>query len=242
MARIGVNVDPLNPAGAPTPQALQAAGFTWVRLVSRPGVESYVSGCLAANVNVLAVIARESFDPDGLPHVLVPPPTMYQFGNEPDGAGVSSWTMDQDTYVSWWNTWAGKLGAPVIAAGLASDDSAGWVSPVIGALDPQPHALAVHAYGLTPATADGVFTPFAALGLPIWLTEWNPLLDWNAATVSPEVAAIWDVFDSKAEAAFWFCWSDGMVDGLGLLDAQGAEKMQYRTLTALQVPSATVNV
>jgi hypothetical protein len=100
----------------------------------------------------------------------------------------------------------------------------------------------VHAYGLTPATADGVFTPFAALGLPIWLTEWNPLLDWNAAAVSPAVAAIWDVFDSKAEAAFWFCWSDGMVEGLGLLDAQGAEKMQYRTLTALQVPSATVNV
>jgi hypothetical protein len=227
---IGVNIDPLNPAGAPEPGALKAIGFNWVRLVSRPGVEPYIQKCQAADIKVLAVIAGDSMQ-DGKLFKLDPPPDVYQVGNEPDGDGVSSWKMDQDAYTQLWNTYAAELDAPVIAAGLCSGDPTGWLGDLVSNLQPPPRALAVHPYGATADDASALFDAFAQFSLPLWLTEWNLLpRDWSDQETETDLTAVWEVFNSRAEAAFWFCWSDGMVSGLGLLDAQGEPKPSYADL------------
>ena len=238
---IGVNVDPLNPAGAPDPAALKAAGFNWVRLVSRPqpGVSAYIQQCQQAGIKVLAVIAGESMQ-NGVPYKLDPPPDVYQLGNEPDGEGVSSWKMDQDAYTRLWNTHAAGLNAPAIAAGLCSDDPPGWIENLLPGLQPRPRALAVHPYGATVDDAQDLFESFAELQFPLWLTEWNPLpRDWTDQTVETDMAAVWAIFSSKAEAAFWFCWSDGMVPGLGLVDGQGQPKPAYADLAQSMGSGAT---
>ena len=127
-----------------------------MRLVSRPGVEPYISKCQAAGIKVLAVIAGESMR-DGVTYKLSPPPDVYQLGNEPDGEGVSSWKMDQDAYRQLWNSYAGGLGAPVIAAGLCSDDAPGWLGNLRDGLSAPPRALAVHPYDASADDARRLF-------------------------------------------------------------------------------------
>jgi hypothetical protein len=70
--------------------------------------------------------------------------------------------------------------------------------------------------------------------LPVWLSEWNlvPREDLNGDTVKADLDALLSILGAQAEAAFWFCWSDGMVAGLGLVDEHGERKPVYQELTA----------
>jgi hypothetical protein len=233
MAIVGMNVDPLNASGAPSPADLKQAGFTWVRLVSRPGVEGYVAQCRAAGVRVLAVLAQESFQGEA-PHLLDPAPDAYQLGNEPDGAGESSWKLSREEYVNLWNALAGGLGERVIAAGLCSDDSFGWIQAIFDELVPAPEAIAVHPYGATPEEAQNLLDEFSSRGVPVWLTEWNlvPRQPLDGDGVASELAALWAVLNASADAAFWFCWSDKMVDGLGVFGKDDQPKPFYQDLVA----------
>lgn len=38
-------------------------------------------------------------------------------------------------------------------------------------------------------------------------------------------------------AAMWFCWSDGMVDGMGLFDKQGSAKPELFAMQGVLMPS-----
>jgi hypothetical protein len=226
-----MNVDPLNPLGAPEPADLKQAGFNWVRLVSRPGVEDYVAKCRAADVQVLAVIASESFDGE-VPHVLAPAPDAYQLGNEPDGAGVSSWKMSKEDYVRLWTSLAGTLGDQVIAAGLCSDDPFDWIQSIFDELVPTPQGIAVHPYGATPQDAQDLLDQFHSLGVPVWLSEWNlvPRESLDGDGVADDLDALWGVLSGSADATFWFCWSDNMVDGLGVFGKDNQAKRIYGDL------------
>jgi hypothetical protein len=204
---IGVNVDPLDPAGEPSPDALREAGFSWVRLVSRPGVERYVADCQAAGLLVLAVVARESQG------YVFGGPDIWQFGNEPDASGPSSWTMSAGDYVAQFAfyqqtyphlTWIG--------AGLASGEPTWWVAAMAiqGPASLHMSGFAVHPYNKTAAQAATLLRAYQKVtpALPLWVTEWHR----PAVEILPFVSMLREL--SVAHA--WFCWTDSMVPGFGM--------------------------
>jgi hypothetical protein len=204
----GINVDPANPVGDPAPQHLARLGARWVRLVSRPGVETYVESAVAAGVLVLAVVARESAG------YLVPGATVYQIGNEPDLSSESSWTMTSSTYIHEWTTYRNAHPElTMIAAGLASGQVSWWqeVAPHLQGCA----ACAVHPYAQTVASGARLLRAYRAVRpeLGLWVTEW-----WQSPLQMLPFARMLQV---EADAAMWFCWSSGMVSNMGLVDAQG---------------------
>jgi hypothetical protein len=204
----GINVDPANPAGNPDPAHLARLGARWVRLVSKPGIESYVEAAEQAGVLVLAVVARESAG------YLVPGATVYQIGNEPDLTSHSSWTMTPAAYIHEWTTYRNTYpDFTMIAAGLASGQVAWWqeVAPHLEGCA----ACAVHPYAQTVASGAQLLRAYRAVRpeLGLWATEW-----WQP---SARLIPFARMLQAETDAAIWFCWSSGMVDGFGLVDAQG---------------------
>lgn len=206
MRIVGVNVDPLNPNGRPEPAVLRRLGANWVRLVLRddPAVHDYAARCHDLNVNVLGVVARESAGFVGVEC------DMYQIGNEPDVNSPSSWTRTPDEYIEDWRIYRETYpGLPMIAAGLASGDVGWWQT--VG-----PHlqgcaAVGVHPYNKTATQAQTMLTAYRKVrpDLALWCTEW--FRDAN------QIVPFQRMLNVQADAAFWFCSTDGMVPGMGLL-------------------------
>jgi hypothetical protein len=217
----GVNLDPLNiPHGRPDPALLRSLGFTWVRLVARPGVETYEHECRQAGLRTLVVLANESFAAgwvDGYMEAMSP--SAWQLGNEPDQAGPSSWTMRPSEYLSLWRSIAPMLrrqGAPVVAAGLASGIPE-WLAEITGELDAD--ALCVHPYCKTAEQARDLLERYRVYGRPLWVTEWHrPAL---------EVGEFAAMLEGQAEMAAWYAWSDGMNPGFGLVNIYGQPRSEY---------------
>lgn len=206
MTRIGVNVDPLSPAGAPDPAAIRAAGANAVRFVSRKGAEGYPEACRAAGLFVLGVLAQES---DGY---VVPGLDALQIGNEPDGQPPSSWIMSPDEYVALWQSVAPRDGLPRLAAGLCAGDlRAGYWRAVAPQLEGCA-GVALHIYGSPANLTQRLILAHqtASPNLPVWVTEWH--------ADPPQIDDLQVLFDALTAGAFWFCWSDAMVPGYGLID------------------------
>ena len=218
---IGLNVDPLNPAGRADPGLLRRLGFSWVRLVARSGVAGYVYDCRQAGLKVLTVLARESF-PDlrntsyqAFIYAESLRPDAVQIGNEPDCEGPSSWTMSQEDYAELvYRCRAGVQVAsksiPLVGAGLASGQPDWWRTL---ADPPLPlDALACHPYGKTADEARSLIRAYKSISrLPTWVTEWNRPAD--------EIAGFVSMLQQEAEVSCWFAATNGMENGFGLLDA-----------------------
>jgi hypothetical protein len=56
------------------------------------------------------------------------------------------------------------------------------------------------------------------------------VLEWHQD--AEEIAAYERMLEELTAWATWFCWSDGMVDGFGLVDAAGAPKPEYHAFQA----------
>ena len=143
--------------------------------------------------------------------------------------------------------------SPVVTAGMAAGDP-GWVKRAMAATGGHLFAdvLAVHPYGRRPKhhwpnpTWGGLPDPEmvdflrsyrAVAGRPIWVTEYGTEDDHthvpgsNGASVLaqdlfPETTftSLSDNLPGVVTKFFWFCWSDGMVSGKGLLDSNGQRK------------------
>lgn len=202
----GVNVDPMNSGGSPEPAVLRRMGANWVRLVSRDDqiVRDYTDACHDVGINVLGVVARES---EGY---LLPSADMHQIGNEPDVRGPSSWTRSVNEYIEDWRIYRETYpDLPMIAAGLASGDVTWWQTIA-------PHlqhcaAVAVHPYAKTASQAQTLLTAYRKVrpSCALWVTEWFRDED--------QVVPFSRMLSAQADAAFWFCATDAMVDGMGLL-------------------------
>jgi hypothetical protein len=199
----GVNVDPENLGGAPGPADLKKAGFTWVRLVSRPGVESYVEWMQASGLMVLAVVAKES---EG--HVFGGPDA-WQFGNEPDSSGPASWTMTSTEYRDQFNYYQDTYPQLVwISAGLASGQTAYWQHVKdLGGLNGA-SGFAVHPYNKTASQASTLLKAYQKITptLPLWVTEFNrPVAEIPAFTSmlrQLSVASAWFSYGGQADPQF----------------------------------------
>lgn len=204
----GINCDPENPNGRPDPVLLRRLGAGWVRLVGRDSdrCRDYVYACHAAGLNVLSVVARESAG------YVLPSADMHQIGNEPDHTGPSSWTRTRAEYIEDWRIYRETYpDLPMIAAGLASGDVTWWQ-----AVGPQLHdcaAVAVHPYNKTAAQAQTLLTAYRKVrpDLGLWVTEWFRQPD--------QIVPFMRMLKAQSEAAFFFCATDQMVPGMGLLDS-----------------------
>lgn len=202
----GINVDPLNPNGRPAPAVLHRLGVNWIRLVLRNDAElkSYVAAAHDWDLKVLGVVARESAGFLGVPC------EMYQIGNEPDSDGPSSWTRTTDEYIEDWRIYRDTYpDLPMVVAGLASGNLTYWQT-----IAPHLHGCAgvsVHPYNKTASQAQTLLTAYRKVrpDLALWVTEW-----FREAN---QVVPFSRMLNTQADAAFWFCATDGMVPGMGLL-------------------------
>lgn len=205
----GLNVDPSWSGGRPSAELLQRLGVDMVRLTSRDSdaVRDYIRMLHVYTIRTLAIITDESHG-----H-LVDGADVYQIGNEPDLNSPSSETLTPDQYVERWRIYRETFpDVPMIAAGLASGQVSYWqnVGPrLVG----QVNAVAVHPYAKTAAQAQTLLRAYKAVRpeLALWVTEW--FRDPN------QVAPFQHMLRAEADAGFWFCATDGMVDGMGLMTA-----------------------
>ena len=204
---IGMNVDPLNPSGAPAPQTLFGLGVRWVRLVSRRGVEPYVQSCQQAGLMVLAVVTEESGG-------YLCPADCYQIGNEPDVDGTLD-SMAPDTYVDYWHLYRGTYrDVLMIGAGLGAGQPDYWAAVQQAGGLSGAAGFGAHPYAKTATEARHLLQAYKGITpeLPLWVDEWNRPVG--------EIPAFVAMLRQQAVMHAWFCWSDGMVPGFGLSPAK----------------------
>ena len=224
---ISINVDPLNQLGRPSPSVLKEMGFSWVRMVARPGAEWYASQCIQSGLNIILLLARESFNSIPIPEQVASyaryfPATIWQIGNEMDQQGESSWSMTQDDYRGLVYSCVNSIhsvnpDAKIISGGLASGNPSWWT------LDDLPiDGIAVHPYAKSAQEASVLLDQYRQVSSkPIYVTEWY--------RPPSEIQDFLEMLDG-VELSCYFCYSDAMVMGFGLLDTNGNPKPEYWAL------------
>ena len=216
----GVNVDPMNPVAAPSPALLREHNINAVRLVSLRENLEYARRCQAENIYVLGLVAKES---EGY---VLERANAIEVGNEPDApsSAVSSWSMTPDEYVRLWKECRKQdPGGYFISGGLLGGDPKWWreVAPQLDGVK----GVALHLYWTpNPAETRRTVDDFASIRdprAPVWVTEWHP-------QDSKDLLPLADLLAEITPLDFFFCWTDGMVPGLGLTGTDGKTiKPQY---------------
>jgi hypothetical protein len=232
-SRFAVNIDPANEAAwaQSQPARLVSEGFHGVRLVSRASIQPRIDQLKASGLLVMAIITGESAG-------YVPWNADYlQIGNEPDdrntyvspSAYADEWVLYRNTYPQW----AGRfVMAALDSGGQNAVDYASAALSAIGDRAPWPDLIALHPYAKTSAQAAADFDlTWNAFGIPVIATEWHNEDDtWNFQCMLGN--------SSWGRSTLWnsaFAYSDAMVSGFGLRDAQGNPKPFYYSL--LSAPS-----
>jgi hypothetical protein len=201
---LGLNVDPFNSDNAPSVDQLQRCGARWVRLVSRPGVEDYVSACHAADIMVLAVVTQQS---EGY----LCPAEFFQIGNEPDVPGTGD-TMSAASYVEYWNLYRNTYpDVPMIGAGLGSGQAAYWRSVQSAGGLHGAAGFGVHPYAKDATGARALLRQYQNItpNLSLWITEMN-----RPSGELPEFTTMLRTLPVVMWA--WFCWSPSVARGAGI--------------------------
>jgi len=232
-SRFAVNIDPANEAAwaQSSPARLASEGFNGVRLVSRAGIQSRIDELKAQGLLVMAVITSESAG-------YVPwNADFLQIGNEPDDRNTySSPAQYADEWVLYRNTypqWAGRfVFAALDSGGQNAVSYASAALSAIGDRAPWPDMIDIHPYAKTTSAAAGDFDEmWNAFQIPVIATEWHNEDDtWNFQCMLGN--------RDWGRSTWWnsaFAYSDAMVPGFGLRDAQGAPKSFYYSL--LSAPS-----
>ena len=226
---LGVNLDPTNPGGRPLVRELGQLG--WARVIARPGpqltiVANYMHRLHMAGVKTGLVLARESFTgpPAGWGaqagwYVQTCRPTAVIVGNEMDAylldaESPSSWTMTPEAYNALVDNLRVYLMDYVyprpllIIGGQVSGQPGGWLPEVnIGEFD----GIDIHPYGKGPQEMSELLMAYRELyHFPLYVFEWSV-----PAEEIPEYVRL--LGRLGVQAACYFCWSDAMVPGFGLI-------------------------
>lgn len=139
-------------------------------------------------------------------------PQLVIIGNEPDVVGESSWTMTPDEYVSYYNETTALIRErwPTVAIATAGMYNASYALEVLPQLRPQPTYLNTH----YPNSVEDIFKFDRLPGGPgkTIVGEWC----WRTAT--EQEMYDWQVMlEHSTWHSFYFCWSDNMVPGMGLV-------------------------
>ena len=226
---LGVNLDPTNPGGRPPVRELGELG--WARVIARPGpqltvVANYMHRLHQAGVQTGLVLARESFTGSSAEwgiqagwYVQICRPTALIIGNEMDAdlLGVespSSWVMEPGAYnmlvdsiLVYVKDWIYPQPLLIIGGQVAGQPSE-WLTGVdIGAFD----GVDIHPYGKGPQEMAELLSAYQAIyHLPLYVFEWS-----RPAEEIPEYVKV--LGRLGVQAACYFCWSDAMVPGFGLV-------------------------
>lgn len=266
MSKIGLNVAA---DGRHDVRMLHALGVTFIRVVPRfeYDIAAYLDTCRQASIDVLLTFARESFmrpedsatrrnDLQQWKQMYGQYATWVQAGNEPDGAGGSSWAMPQNEFVALGHDVRTIFSdVPVISGGLASGH-AEWLD---GADLSWCDALAIHPYlkdAPNPGDiedlpdVDAFIATYARFRKPIVITEWgwwgddrSVLNEQARARAVAEVADMtqWAAQTDDVLGFAYFCADDAMVVPFGLRDASGNDKPKAIPFTkyAMQAQNTT---
>lgn len=204
---------------------------------NRPDYYDYHQQIKQAGLQSYAVLARESFGSASRADTVAALPTDLDgvaIGNEPDGDGPSSWQMTQSSYRRLIRDCAPAVrarcpSARVIAGGMVSGQP-GWLEPVASDIAQLVDFLDVHPYAKDPNEAQVLLDQY-------WETYLIPLmvLEWNRPT--DQISSFVQMLERTAHSSSWFCWSDGMVPGFGLLDGVGVFKEEYFALQSALTPA-----
>lgn len=202
-------VDPLNPAGDIDPTALTQLGFNAARVVLRsdPHVRAYIDLSHSVGVNVWGVVTPESGDPE-LYHGW--PIDLAIVGNEMDTTGPSSSTMTPpEFYALWYRCVEVFRHVPKYVGGMASGHVY-LAEPYVYVEDAA--GMCVHPYNKNTTQARALLQAYKiAYGLPIIVDEWN--------RPAEEIAEFMAMLDAETAGHAWYCATQGMTEGFGLLDA-----------------------
>ena len=101
-----------------------------------------------------------------------------------------------------------------------------WQSVDPGALGLD--GIDVHPYGKDPDEAGHLLGLYKQYGLPLYVLEWNRPANEIAAYAAMLV-------QEEVRAGCFFCWSEGMVPGFGLLDLDGDPTEELTELAAAAI-------
>lgn len=229
----GVCIDPMNPAGRPTVTQLKAlTPNPSVRLVYQPHLQwyNYYLSLQKHNVPVCLTLASESFSSTAYNYetsVIARtlrdyPPALWVIGNEPDGVGDSSWSMEWREYVNLFYQCEPAIrstfpDAQVYTAGLVSGQ-VDWLNgdQLIPSMNFD--GVCVH----YPPDVNTLQAYANYYNKPVAVTEWT----WRGGT-RQEIIDWQRMLNVVSLHSFWFCWSDGMVPTHGLHTIGGTKLPEY---------------
>ncbi len=243
---IGVVLDATNPAGCPAISDL--SGITYVRLIARrdPAVYTYCKQLQQAGIKVGMVLARESFGTRLttqavtdriLSYVQRIQPDFWVTGNESDADLLSvpspaSWTMKASSYhrfairvvaalrAGYTIYYAGKTPV-IIGGGLVSGQPSWLAGRDWSFLD----GFDIHPYSKSASEAQQLLEAYRQYIDKLYVCEWSRPVE--------EIKDFQIMLNEETEANCWMCYSDGQVDGMGLLDKNGNKKPEYDALFSL---------
>lgn len=240
----GANVDPLNETACPSAEDVRGPHLDHVRLVARldPRSVAYALSLHEQGITVLPILARESFTDEQIEHEDYADQiellkaaywfcANWEVGNECDAVSGSSWTLSPEQYeqlflAAHWTLTGCRLGI----GGLSNGVPESWLPEVLQRLQAEgvsPDWVGIHPYDKTAEQARELLHDYQAVirraGLSIGLrvTEWNR----PVAEIPAFVAML-----AEFGGGTWYGWSDGQVDGMGLVTYTGEPKDEYRAL------------
>lgn len=228
-----VCVDPLNSAGRPTPANLKTYGFGGVRSVFRdhPDWFSYHNAVKRVELASIVTLARESFGSASTSDTISGLPIdadMVVIGNEPDGEPPSSWVMSPAEFRTLLRDCAPLIRrycptASVVAGGLVSGQPS-WLEPIADDLAGLVDAVDIHPYAKNAVEAANLLEQYQfVLGdMDLAVLEWYRLAE--------QIRDFLVMLQNWTEASAFFCWSDGMVPGFGLVDHNGNPKPEIHAM------------
>lgn len=238
---LAVNIDPHNAAAWPlTPPAqLYAEGFRGVRFTARATIQPKIDECVAAGLDVMAIITGESggYVPWNAKWIQIHnEPDLHDDwpGNSPQNV-ADMWVLFRNTYAAHTDAQGVKWASPGFASGGHSAlNYCRAFLDAIGDRAPWPDALAIHPYTLEPGSAQNLFDLFwNEFEIPVIATEWHHGADtgyiWNFQCMLNGDGLDGQGGRSKAWNS-WFCYTDAMVPGFGLRDHLGRPKDEYYAL------------
>jgi len=253
----GVNVDPLNPGGNPSPSDLAEMGVGLVRLVYKdnPTVNNYINDLISNGIKPVLVLNWEAnpqawYDGNVESYVsnfesyVVNPAlnlygnqVIYQIWNEPDGVAgtipLSPYEY-QKILSAAYDIINNVPGTTTITAGMVSGNLNYVIELVAlsGGVLPA-DGIAIHPYIIDlVAVVNGIKNLAAATGSPVWITEFG----WETKDQQAQadwLASVYSLMgdpqlNSVLQATMWYAWSDLMNDGFGLFDASGNPKLSFQ--------------
>lgn len=230
---IGINVDHRHWQDMDSlARTVRDCGGSGVRTVLKPNDDErmgqWIEACEAHNLLFLSVTALESVhDFDSYSQAMEYYSNLYgevihywQIGNEPDGPpeSPSSWIMDRDELNDLLQAANDALpsNAYIIGPGLVSGQ-AKWADGIdLQLVD----ALAGHHYSKA-TNLTSWFAGYKSHAMPFWVTEY-PFIE-PTATIK-----------KNGVHGFFFCLSDVMVNGNGLLESSPSERALFKKLAESQ--------